>query len=76
MTIRTTIHESELYPTVESRATSMLNFLRRISDRGRKELYLSVDNYEYSIMLLLVATGNIIVKNRTLTHVTILVEKL
>ena len=69
------IHESNLYPTVASRSISMLNFLRHASDRGRKELVLKIEDFEYHVILLLVATGNVILKSRTKTDITILVEK-
>lgn len=54
---------------------SMLNFLRHASDRGRKELVLKMDDFEYNILILLAAVGNIIIKSRTKTDITILVEK-
>lgn len=81
MANRTTIHSEwrTVIPTVSTtigkRCPSMLNFLRHASDRGRKELVLKMDDFEYNILILLAAVGNIIIKSRTKTDITILVEK-
>lgn len=59
----------------QARSISMLNFLRHASDRGRKELVLKIEDFEYHVILLLVATGNVILKSRTPDYISILVEK-
>lgn len=60
---------------IGKRCPSMLNFLRHASDRGRKELVLKMDDFEYNILILLALVGGIIIKSRTKTDITILVEK-
>lgn len=67
--------DSIFVPLTYDRVHSMLNFLRHASDRGRKELVLKMDDFEYNILILLAAVGNIIIKSRTKTDITILVEK-
>ena len=62
-------------PRIASRSKSMLNYLRHTSNRGRDKLYLSIDDFEYRILLMLCAVGNIIIESRTPTTVTIIVEK-
>ena len=61
--------------TFRARRISMLNFLRHASNRGKKELVLKIDDFEHRVIILLEATGNVTVKSRTKTDITIQVEK-
>lgn len=62
-------------PTIARRMKSMLNYLRHASNRGKDKLNLTIDDFEYRILLMLCAVGNIIIESRTPTTVTIIVEK-
>lgn len=62
-------------PRIARRSQSMLNYLRHTSNRGRDKLTLLIDDFEYRILLMLCAVGNIIIESRTPTTVTIIVEK-
>lgn len=62
-------------PRIASRSKSMLNYLRHASNRGKDKLYLTIDDFEYRILLILCAVGKIIIESRTPTTVTIIVEK-
>jgi hypothetical protein len=62
-------------PRIASRSKSMLNYLRHASNRGKDKLNLTIDDFEYRILLMLCAVGNIIIESRTPTTVTIIVEK-